>query len=259
MSEFEFKVFDDTFRVDKLLDDQGTGYVERDYQEDGLNAYGFCSARDIAPHSHSELLEIIAEKTAKKTWIRDKCDRVGSKVKNQSRSSYCWNHAPVRGVECNMVLQGGKAHTLSAFWGAATIKNGRNQGGWGLQAVKFMVERGVPLESFHKPMDFSVDRSPETLANAKLHQIVGWEDVDPSDQYAIFTRIALDIPVTLGIPAMGHEMLGTFLVVIGGKIYIGCDNSWGASDGDNGRRVCTGRNAKFSEAGCIISVEPSNN
>lgn len=251
-----FDVFDDTFRFDPNLD-QGTGYIDRDYSEDGMNAYPFCSAQNIKSYTHDELLEIIAEKTAKKTWIRDKCDRVGSKVKNQSRSNYCWKHAPIRGAECNYVMQGGVAHTLSAFWGAAIIKNGRNQGGWGLQAIKFMVENGAPLESFHKPMDFSVDRRPEVVENAKLHQITGWEDVDPDDQYAIFTRIAMDIPVTLGIPAMGHEMLGTFLVVINGRIYVGCDNSWGENDGVNGRRVCTGRNARFSEAGCITSNEPS--
>ncbi len=253
-----FDVFDDTFRIDPNLD-QGTGYIGRDLIEAPLNSEPLCQVQAIQSYTQNELLEIIAEKTAKKTWIRDKCDRVGSKVKSQSRSNFCWNHAPVRGLECLYVMQGGAAHTLSAFWGAAIIKNGRNQGGYGLQAVKFMVENGVPLESYHPPMDFSVDRRPEVVANAKLHQIVGWEDVDPDDQYAIFTRIALDMPVTLGIPSMGHEMLGTFLVVINGRIYIGCDNSWGVSDGVNGRRVCTGRNANYSEAGCIISTEPSRN
>ena len=34
-----------------------------------------------------------------KNWLTDIADRVGSIVKNQKQSSYCWIHAPVRAME----------------------------------------------------------------------------------------------------------------------------------------------------------------
>jgi hypothetical protein len=253
-----YLVVDDGYRVDPILDgEMGTGYEERDYSVNAMNAAPFASARSIPSFSQAELLERIAEKTAKKTWIRDKCDRVGSKVKNQSRSSYCWIHAPVRGMECHYVLTGGVAHTLSAFYAGAHIKGGRNQGGWGLQGLEFLTKHGTCVESMHKPMDFSVNRDAEAAKNAAQHQVVGWEDIEPTDMMAIFTRIVLDMPVTFGIPAWGHEVLGTFLVVENGLILPGIDNSWGTSWGTNGRGVLRGKMTRFSEAGSVVSVEPS--
>lgn len=256
-----YPIIGDDFRFDANLDggEFGTGYVPRDMADFPLNSEGFCAPRALPTFTMSEIVERAREKTAKKTWIKDRCDRVGSKVKNQSRSNYCWNHAVVRGGECDYVLQGGKVFTLSAFWGAARLKNGRNQGGWGLQAAKYMHDVGVPVESLHKPMDFSVDRSPETEANAKLHQLREWEDIEPSDMLAIYTRIVLDMPVTVGIPAWGHEVLLTFLEVTGdNSIDPGFDNSWSTSWGNNGRGVLQGRMKRFSEAGSIVSMEPAS-
>lgn len=254
-----YAVVGDDHRVDPNLDGFGTGYESRDYDEFPMNGLEFAAARDIPSFSQNEILDLIAEKTAKKTWVRDKCDAVGSKVKNQSSSSYCWGHAPVRGMEVDYVLQGGVVKVLSAFYLCSTIKNGRNQGGSGIVAAKFAHERGTCLESMHAPMNFKVNTSAEAKENAALHQITAWEDLDPSDKLAIWTRIVLDMPVTVGIPSWTHEVLLTFLVNDNGTIREGFDNSWGTSWGTNGRGVLTGSKQRFSEAGSIISVEPARN
>lgn len=253
-----FPVIDDTFRVDPTLDgEHGRGYIDRDYQEDPLGGLGFAKAFSLHAYTMAELIERIKEKTANKSWMSDKCDSVGSKVKNQSNSNYCWNHAPVRGAEIKYVMMGGQVKTLSAFWGAARIKGGRNQGGWGIQAVKYLHEYGVPLEEFHKPMDFSVDRSLETEANAKQHQVVTWDDIDPSDKLTIWSAVVDDHPITVGIPAWGHEVCLTFLTLDGSTIREGIDNSWNTTWGNNGRGVLKGNMQRFSEAGRIGVLEPS--
>jgi hypothetical protein len=251
-----YPVIGDDFRFDKNLD-EGFGYIGRDYAEEALGSASFCVASTTPTFSFNELVERICEKTARRDWITDKCDDIGFKVKNQSRSNYCWNHAPVRGMELDYILQGGDVKILSAFWGAAQIKRGRNQGGYGIQACRFLHEKGVPLESFHPPMNFSVNNDPAVVANAKLHQLAAWEDLEPSDQMAIFSKVVLDQPVTVGIPAWTHEVVLTKLLVEGNEIIPVCDNSHGVSSGNNGRVALRGRMKRFSEAGAVSRVEPS--
>ncbi len=233
----------------------GTGYISRDYASHPMGVLKYAKEMpSIKSMAEAEILEAIAEKNAAKNWITNLCDRVGSKVKNQKNSSYCWGHAPCRGMECLYVFSGGVAHTLAAFDACAVIKGGSNQGGSGITWIEFVTERGVCVESLHAPMDFSSRRTAAQEANAQLHKIDAYDDIDPSDRLLIASYVVNDIPVTVGIPSMGHEMLITHLVADGRSIGFGCDNSWGTSDGVNGRRVCT---ARFDEAGAIRSVTPS--
>jgi hypothetical protein len=161
-------------------------------------------------------------------------------------------------MEAYYIVSGFGVKTLSAFWGAARIKNGRNQGGWGLQAAKYAHDYGCPLESFHAPMNFKVNKDPEAEANAKQHQIVNWEELDPKDELMVMTYVVHDVAITVGIPAWGHEVCLTFLETDGNKILKGFDNSWNTTWGNNGRGLLTGNKAKLSEAGAVLSVEPSH-
>lgn len=252
-------VIDDDFRFDPNLDG-GTGYVERDFSEFPLNPFEFCAAPSFKALTLKELVEIAKEKKAKRERIIDKADAAGSKVKNQGRSSYCWIHAPVRGMELRYIVQGGKLKTLSAFWAGARIKNGRNQGGWGLQGAKYLHDYGTCLESMHAPGDFDVNRDPATVANAAKHQIATWNDIDPQDRLLIATAVLVyERPVTVGIPAWTHEVAITFYEPNerGDDIDEGIDNSWGQGWGDNGRGILKGRYKRFSEAGAIGDLEPS--
>lgn len=235
----------------------GLGYEARDYQAYPLG--GLKSSRNYAgPRlTTAERLERIAEKTAKKTWITDHCDRVGSKVKNQQNSNYCWIHAPVRGMEIWYVLTGQFHPTLSAFYAGSRIKGGRNQGGSGIQGLEWLSEHGTCLESLWPSMKFSGTVSEEVAASAARHQVTSFVDMDPRDYEAIWDSIICDQPVTFGIPAMSHEMIGTKLIVEDGGILIVVDNSWGTGDGTNGRRILRGSTARFDEAGSIQAVEAS--
>lgn len=253
-------VVDDSFRVDPNLD-VGTGYEGRDLQEYPRNPFEFCAAPTFKALSLKELVEIAKEKKAKKNRIIDKCDAVGSKVKNQSRSNYCWNHAPIRGEEIRYVLQGGKIFTLSAFWGAARIKRGMNRGGSGIVAVRYLHDHGAPVESMHAPMNFKVNNDPATEANAALHQLPSWNDLEPRDRLLIATAVLVyERPVTVGIPAWGHEVVITFYEPTerGDDIDEGFDNSWSTNWGDNGRGILRGRMKIFDEAGAIGDAEPAS-
>jgi hypothetical protein len=251
-------VVDDTFKTpDGGAGEYGTGYDPRDYA-----SYPICGLKCARPYSgprlsKQEIQERIAEKTANKTWIRDQCDRVGSKVKNQSRSSYCWIHAPTRGMECKRVAMGNKFDPLAAFYAGSMIKNGWDQGGSGIVGVEWLATHGTCLESMWEPMKFRGINTPEIIANAAKHQILIWEDMDAGDHDAIASSVIFDDPVTVGIPAWGHEVLITYLVWNAGTYTFGIDNSWSPDWGDNGRGLLTGRYSRFDEAGRIGSMEAS--
>lgn len=235
----------------------GTGYIERDYQAFPLNGEPFTRAATIQRLSMAEIKELAREKTANKTWLTDLADAKGSKVKNQKNSSYCWIHAPVRLMELARLHAGGAPLTLSAFYAGSQIKNGRNEGGWGLQGIKFLHEHGTCVESMWPPMQFRGTVTDEIKTNAELHQITAFEEFEPQDMELIYSSIVQDQGVTVGIPAWGHEVALTFLVFEGNDLLPGHDNSWGTDYGQNGRGVLKGKMTRFSEAGRIAAMESS--
>ena len=234
-----------------------TGYEGRDTSAYPRSSLKCCKEGDGQRYPKSSYEAMIAAKTAAKSWIRDKLDRCGLPVKDQMSSNYCWGHAPVRGVEAVIAKQGGKLESLSAFDVCTAIKDGRNHGGSGIEAVEWIAENGVCLEKYHKPMDFSVGRSAEAREDAMRRQIVVYEDMDPDDKDLIIAKLLDDKAVTVGIPAWGHEVLLTFLVWENAEPLFGFDNSWGRTWGTNGRGVLRGRMSNFDEAGSIEVVEVS--
>ncbi len=195
--------------------------------------------------------------TAAKSWASDHADRVGSPVKDQGQSNYCWAHAPTRGMEYAIILNGDPVKVLSAFYTAYPIKRGSNSGGSGIEAVHSLTNHGTCTQDLWGRLNFRGPETAEVKDNAALHQITIYEDLDPRDMAYIFSSVCQDQPVTVGIPAWSHEVLITFLVIESGVILPGFDNSWGQSYGNNGRGVLRGKMTRFDEAGRIAAVEQS--
>ena len=235
----------------------GRGYTGRD-----LTAYplGKCGGMYAEPiFTDQQIRDIIVAKDADKSWITDHCDRIGLTVKNQQNSNYCWNHAPIHGAEVCYCMAGDGKIVLSAFYGAAIIKNGRNQGGSGIVGIEWNQNNGACTEALHPSMDFSTNNSAEAKADALRHKIIGYEEIEPSDHRMIQTAVCCNHGVTVGIPDWGHEVLIVRLTIANGKIMYIIDNSWGTSWGNNGRGILEGRRTIFDEAGVIRSCTPSLN
>jgi hypothetical protein len=237
----------------------GTGYVSRDYQSYPHGGLAFASsATPIKELTDAEILEAIADKTAHKTWITDLCDQIGSGVKNQQNSNYCWGHAATRACEICYVMSGGQHVPLAAFDICALIKGGWNQGGSGIEAIERIARDGVCTEALHRPMDFSPHRSAEQEANAQLHKIEAYDDIDVNAHRLIASYVIANIGVSVGIPAWSHEVCITYLVAEGGQWYFGIDNSWGPDNfGVKGRGVLHGAYSRFDEAGAVRLMTPS--
>lgn len=238
----------------------GRGYVPRDYQSHPMHS-AKCAFKGTRPRiDPREFQDRILEKTAKKLWITDHCDRVGSHVKDQNGTNYCWINAPTRGLEVFYVLSSGLVLDLSAAYGGSIIKGGANQGGSGIEAVDWIHDHGQPDVKYwptNKLSRTASQASQECKDSAMKHRIMQWEDMDAGDMDAIFSSVLENVPVTVGIPAWGHEVLITYLVWQNGRVVPGIDNSWAPSWGTNGRGLLTGAYARFDEAGAVISATPA--
>lgn len=240
-----------------------TGYEGRDttaYPRAGLDKCARFAGTLIDP---SEYEDRIREKDANQSWLADIADLKGLKYKNQSNSSYCHVHAPVKGMEYWYIMSGGPLLVLSAFYAGALIKNGRNVGGSGVQDTEWLMKNGTCLESFHPPMNFSTKNTPEAVNNAGLHLITSALDCDPGDHAIIITNALNDKPTTVGIPAWGHEVLAGVKLVYDKALYswnngVGYvfDNSWGPW-GNNGRGILSRNYSRFDEAMVITGCSPA--
>lgn len=239
-----------------------TGYESRDYSAYPIGGLK-CAKRYSGDVYDPSVYEArIAQKTAEKSWVSDFCDAVGLGPKNQKNSNYCWIHSVVKGMEVNYVQSGQKPIILSAFYGGAIIKGGRNQGGSGITAVEWLAENGTCREDLHPPMDFSTRNSEAAIANAKLHKILEYDEFEPDDHKSIISSVLNNIPVTVGVPAWGHEILITFLrfdksATWNYGVLYGIDNSWG-DWGTNGRGILSRSYSRFDEAGAIRATTPAN-
>jgi len=236
----------------------GTGYIPRDFSAYPLAPLK-CSRKFSEPlFTDAEIQEIIDFKDANNAWLTDIEDRAGLPRKNQQESSYCWIHAPVHLMELDMVVANEPMRELSAFYAGALIKNGRNQGGSGIQGIEWLAEHGTCLQSLHLPMDFSTHNSVEAIANASLHKIIGHVDIEPDNERAIWTQVCKDQGVTVGIPKWGHEVGIVRLrwdKKAGRPRYI-IDNSWGMEWGKAGRGELAGAYEIFDEAGSVSTSSP---
>ncbi len=239
--------------------EHGRGYESRDYQAHPLGAGDFCSQYAGPKIDPAEFKERIEEKTAKKQWVTDLCDKLGSRVKNQQRTNYCWIYAPTRGLEVAYITQQGLVLDLSAAHPGSIIQGGRNAGGSGITAVKFMAKYGVPTVKYwaNAKVSNSARDDAAAVADAARHKIESYTDMDPRDHDAITSMVLSDRGVTVGVPSMTHEMLITFCVWENGRVIHGVDNSWNYTWGNNGRGLLTGRAANYDEAGSIETVTPA--
>jgi hypothetical protein len=236
--------------------DDGIGYLGRDLSKYPLHSMstGQYTTTLIDPASYADRIN------EKKDWLPAIYDSQGGVILNQRSSSYCWGHATVGGMQHRYCLQGGLMLPLSAFYGCAIIKGGRNQGGSGIESVQWLSQNGTCLESMHQSMNFSPNNTPEAKANAALHKITEYEEFDSGDHGAIITNVLNNNPVTVGIPAWGHEVIIVALVYDkaqfswnNGVGYL-FQNSWGVDYGNHGRGVLSRSYSRFDEAGSIRAV-----
>lgn len=254
-----FEIVGDDYMPAAEHSSRGRGYAGRDYTAFPLNGASWSQKPTIKRLSEQEIIDGIQYRAnSLHGWMTDRADKVGSHVKDQGQSEYCWGHAPTRGMEYAHFLTGADPLIFSAFDTVWPIKKGSNTGGSGIEAVGSLVKLGTCLESQVPPQTYHVHETPEIIAEREKHKIVIWEEFEADDYVGIYSAILSFQAVTVGIPDWGHEVLLTALTLEGGKDFSNIrevfDNSWGVSWGKKGRGVLEGKKRKFDEAGRIATI-----
>lgn len=177
----------------------------------------------------------IEEMKQRKSMLSDFIKAAKIKVKNQGQTNFCWANAPCTAVEVARAQQGQKYVELSPASVACKINGFRNEGGWGKNALEYLIRNGAVPSSMW-PSN-AIDRRFDTTANqstAKKYRAVEWNELPVRDLGWLGSMLLRRIPVAVGYNWWGHEVLAVDIDWIGGEYVVRILNSWGDDWGDGG-------------------------
>lgn len=235
---------------DSALSFGACGTVPRNYEITPMRAVNM----PLIPRS--EWSDRIKEQVATKSRLSDvrNTGNAGQPIPSldQNPWGYCWAHSTTHAVMILRAKDNQPYVPLSAFAVAATIKNGRDEGGWGAQSLEFATQRGIPDQKFWPQKDASLSHgTAECWANAALHKPTeAWVDVSAPqwDRDLSFDQVATclltGVPVVGDFNWWGHSVCLLDLVEpTPGSFGVRIWNSWGDGWGEKGLAVVTGSKA----------------
>jgi len=239
------------------------GLIPRDWSAKPAGCYAF------APPFPDELLipeeqwpERLAEQKAKKSDLLSLRKRLNIRSLDQNGFGYCWAFSSTKAVMYCRAIMGQPFVELSAWAVAAIIKNYRDQGGWGMESMEWIVENGVPsLDVWPQGQVKKALDTPEMRADAAKHKVTGWwEGSNDKDKatHQMVSAFLMGLPCVLDYDWWSHSVCGIYLESIK-PLRGGIDNSWTNDAGDNGIFILEER--KFRPDGLVIprDVTPSPN
>lgn len=169
----------------------------------------------------------IAEAEERQTRVSDLVTQAGLPCKDQGSTNFCWANAPVHLLEVTRVIQNQPMVILSPASVACPINGFKNQGGWGEEALRFLISDGaVPVAQW--PAN-AISKQYYTDANkaiAKNYRATGWWNLRPRTLNQHISCLLRRIPVAVGLNYWAHEVSDYEAVWVNGKIGVRFRNSW---------------------------------
>jgi hypothetical protein len=229
--------------VEKWRDEgRAFGMTPRDYRAAPFGSASF-PAVDLSMGAilqRSQFADAIKRADEARTTPDDWRKAMGVPIENQGNWGYCWAHGTINAVEITYAMTGHNCPNLNPFPVAYRIKGGRNQGGWGEQALKGIAEFGIPEHSVWpgNKEGMSQWQLPEVVASANRHKVTASLELPQNNFAALVTSLThpkFARPVTMGLNWWGHLVCAVRAVALpGGGFGILIVNSWGEGWGQNG-------------------------
>lgn len=157
--------------------------------------------------------------------------------KNQNGHGYCWNYGVVSAFEGAWLAAGREYVELDAHSGAAAVKRGRDQGGWGSDGLEYAEKHGIVPRS-HWPKhsrDYKLWNNPEIAAEAAKYKPLEWVNIQPGDMEALASLEVTGNPCGMGLMWWGHLIVFASLKFDSrfGRLHL-TRNSHGPNFGNDG-------------------------
>lgn len=190
---------------------QSRGRQPRIWERQPYGSLPYATAAGLpARLSRDEIKRICKEREQSGNTMSARRRRAGLVSQDQNGTNYCWFNAVVSAFRLRRMKQNEPNVELSAASGAAVIKGGLNQGGWGGEALEFMVNRGiVSKKSWGNSNNDRNYRAYQTAAietERKMYQILEWWELASRDFLMMMTLLCYDIPVPIGLNWWSHEV-----------------------------------------------------
>jgi len=259
-----------------IIDDGNSAKLVDQWRQEGLTFGGMQRDYSAAPFGTasrpSKLFQYTFESDRNK--LRDRIQRAdenkttpddwrraaGVPILNQGQWGYCWMHGVVGAMMTAYAMTGIKPPHLNAFPTAYRGKNGRNEGGWGEEALRYINQFGVVEDSLWPGNEAKMsnwDRQ-EVKENAKLHGVTESIELPQNDVLALVSVLTdpnNPAPVPIGLPLWGHLVYAVrALALEGGKFGILFVNSWDITWGDQGCGILAESKSKAAEQIAIQRV-----
>ena len=189
---------------------------------------GLCGA---SPYSHeavpiiprSEWSAICKRKDAEQSWPKDFMD---FHPLDQDGTNYCWCNAVVNAARCTRRRMGLPYADLSPASVAAPIKGGANQGGWGGEALEYMIKNGVSTTDLWPANSRDTSKLTDAVKESYRHfQVKESYECKSFDEVA--SAVMAGYAVFVGYSWWSHEVLITRIYETGGAFSVEIANSWG--------------------------------
>ena len=204
----------------------------------------------------SEWSERIKEKEATKSRISDILRGANIPSTDQNGFGYCWSFSTTGCIQALRAFNNQPFIPLNGCSIAATIKQGRDEGGWCGLSCRFAMEHGIAPMGTGPGQWPALSRKYQTLEPACREEMAkfkvseSWIDLTRADydQEMTFDQVIscllCNIPVALDYNWWGHSVMGCDAVEVSKNSFgIRPRNSWTDNYGDKGFFVLQGSKA----------------
>ena len=222
-------------------------------------ADGYAGVADPFPDRliipRSEWQARIQERKDRKQMVKDFLLKSNIPVYNQARTNYCWVNSPTFALEVSRAKQGQRHAGLSAASAGAQIKNYRNVGGWGREALQWISDNGV--NTVEQWPENAIDRRYATAANKQAalnYRADEWWALEDGNLDHLISALLRGFVVSCGYNWWSHEVTLVDPDWIDGDIASDFANSWDYTWGDQGYGKLQGRKLIPDDAVAIRSA-----
>jgi hypothetical protein len=216
---------------------------------------GFCKSFDIPTFSREEIRERIKEREQRGAILSQIVKNKKIPTSDQNGINFCWTYGVVTAVNVMRALRSIPYVEFSRESVAAPVKGYRNNGGWGDEALQYMVKVGIMPQSLWPKHYYQSNKynTPDNLAVAAKYKIDEFLIFESGNFLQQMTGLLLDYPLAMGLSWWSHEICGIDPVIIGSTdLGIRIWNSWTETYGTGGMSILS--ESKATADDCVSPV-----